>query len=191
VGKIRERNRNGGLEEGECESERPPADVARYALRRIDIQGDQLSSDGDLSKESNEEDRPRIVLHGHGLADMKDSVAHQARTGLTNAVMNNSYVSKKPRSTSSTTSRHKCGLAAGVPFTLVQADDVLGQGGQAFGALPDVVRGCDPYHNKFKTRGLSYINTNCVIYPAVPAGSPIAPLCNQDAQLQPMARYSA
>lgn len=68
-----------GMADSRRANARARADVPRYDLRRIDIQGDQLSSDGDRSKESNEEDRLRIVLHGHGLADMKDSVAHQAR----------------------------------------------------------------------------------------------------------------
>jgi hypothetical protein len=56
---------------------------------------------------------------------------------------------------------------------------VLGQGGQAFGALPDMVPGCNPYNSNFKSNGLSYINTNCFVFPTVSQNSPIAPLCNQ------------
>jgi hypothetical protein len=69
--------------------------------------------------------------------------------------------------------------STGVPFTLVQNGDVLGQGGQAFGALPDVVPACNPYNQNFKANGLSYINTNCFVFPTVSVTSAIAPLCNQ------------
>jgi hypothetical protein len=69
--------------------------------------------------------------------------------------------------------------STGVPFTLVQAGDVLGQGGTSFGAFPDVVPNCNPINGNFKTNGLNYINSNCFVFPTVATGSAIAPLCNQ------------
>jgi hypothetical protein len=69
--------------------------------------------------------------------------------------------------------------SAGVPFTLVQAGDVLGQGGTSFGAFPDVVPNCNPINGNFKNNGLNYINANCFVFPTVATSSPIAPLCNQ------------
>jgi hypothetical protein len=69
--------------------------------------------------------------------------------------------------------------STGVPFTLAQAGDVLGQQGTNFGAFPDVVSGCDPINRSFKATGLNYINSNCFVFPTAPSGSSIAPLCNQ------------
>jgi hypothetical protein len=69
--------------------------------------------------------------------------------------------------------------STGVPFTLVQAGDVLGQGGTSFGAFPDAVPNCNPINGNFKNNGLNYINSNCFVFPTVAASSPIAPLCNQ------------
>ena len=69
--------------------------------------------------------------------------------------------------------------SAGVPFTLLQAGDVLGQQGTSFGAFPDVVANCNPINGNFKSNGLNYINANCFVFPTVAAGSAIAPLCNQ------------
>jgi hypothetical protein len=69
--------------------------------------------------------------------------------------------------------------SSGVPFTLWHPGDVLGQGGQAFGALPDMVPRCNPYNSNFKSNGLSYVNTNCFVFSTVSQNSPIAPLCNQ------------
>ena len=69
--------------------------------------------------------------------------------------------------------------STGVPFTLVQAGDVLGQNGTSFGAFPDVVANCNPINGNFKSNGLNYINPNCFAFPTFAAGSAIAPLCNQ------------
>jgi hypothetical protein len=69
--------------------------------------------------------------------------------------------------------------STGVPFTLLQAGDVLGQQGTSFGAFPDVVPNCNPINGNFKSSGLNYINSNCFVFPTVPTGSAIAPLCNQ------------
>jgi len=69
--------------------------------------------------------------------------------------------------------------STGVPFTLLQAGDVLGQHGTSFGAFPDVVANCNPINGNFKGNGLNYINPNCFVFPTVGAGSAIAPLCNQ------------
>jgi hypothetical protein len=69
--------------------------------------------------------------------------------------------------------------STGVPFTLLQAGDVLGQHGTSFGAFPDVVANCNPINGNFKSNGLNYINPNCFVFPTVAAGSAIAPLCNQ------------
>jgi hypothetical protein len=69
--------------------------------------------------------------------------------------------------------------STGVPFTLLQAGDVLGQHGTSFGAFPDVVANCNPINGNFKNNGLNYINPNCFVFPTVAAGSAIAPLCNQ------------
>jgi len=69
--------------------------------------------------------------------------------------------------------------STGVPFSLIQAGDVLGQQGQSFGAVPDVVSNCNPINQHFKSAGLNYINASCFVFPTVPIGSPIAPLCDQ------------
>jgi len=69
--------------------------------------------------------------------------------------------------------------STGVPFSLMQAGDVLGQQGQSFGAVPDVVPNCNPINQHFKSAGLNYINPACFVFPTVPLGSVIAPLCNQ------------
>src|SRR3984893_1779706 len=67
--------------------------------------------------------------------------------------------------------------STGVPFTLVQAGDVLGQNGTSFGAFPDVVANCNPINGNFKSNGLNYINPNCFVFPTVSPGSAISPLC--------------
>jgi hypothetical protein len=69
--------------------------------------------------------------------------------------------------------------STGVPFTLLQAGDVLGQQGTSFGAFPDVVANCNPINGNFKSNGLNYINSNCFVFPTVSTSSAIAPLCNQ------------
>jgi Carboxypeptidase regulatory-like domain len=69
--------------------------------------------------------------------------------------------------------------STGVPFTLLQAGDALGQHGTSFGAFPDVVANCNPINGNFKSNGLNYINSNCFVFPTVAVGSAIAPLCNQ------------
>jgi hypothetical protein len=69
--------------------------------------------------------------------------------------------------------------STGVPFTLVQAGDVLGQAGTSFGAFPDVVPNCNTINGNFKSSGLNYINSNCFVFPTIATSSPIAPLCNQ------------
>jgi hypothetical protein len=69
--------------------------------------------------------------------------------------------------------------STGVPFTLVQAGDVLGQNGTSFGAFPDVVANCNSINGNFKSNGLNYINPSCFVFPTFAAGSAIAPLCNQ------------
>src|SRR5260370_26193781 len=61
----------------------------------------------------------------------------------------------------------------------MQAGDVLGQQGQSFGAVPDVVPNCNPITQHFKSAGLNYINPACFVFPTVPVVSAIAPLCNQ------------
>ncbi len=69
--------------------------------------------------------------------------------------------------------------STGVPFSLIQAGDVLGQQGQSFGAVPDVIPNCNPINQSFKNAGLNYINPACFVFPTVPIGSAIAPLCDQ------------
>ena len=69
--------------------------------------------------------------------------------------------------------------STGVPFTLLQAGDILGQHGTSFGAFPDMVANCHPINGNFKRNGLNYINANCFTFPTVAAGSAIAPLCNE------------
>jgi hypothetical protein len=69
--------------------------------------------------------------------------------------------------------------STGVPFSLIQAGDVLGQQGQSFGAVPDVVSSCNPINQHFKSAGLNYINPACFVFPTVPIGSATAPFCDQ------------
>ena len=67
----------------------------------------------------------------------------------------------------------------GVPFTLLQSGDVLGQKGNALSAFPDRVQSCAPYANNYKSNGGYYVNTNCFVFPTVAATSPLAAICNQ------------
>ena len=67
----------------------------------------------------------------------------------------------------------------GVPFTLLQSGDVLGQKGNALSAFPDRIQNCAPYANNYKTNGGYYVNTNCFVFPTVAASSPLAAICNQ------------
>jgi hypothetical protein len=69
--------------------------------------------------------------------------------------------------------------STGVPFSLIQAGDVLGQQGQSFGAVPDAVPNCHPINQRFKSSGLNYVNPACFVFPTVSVGSAIAPLCDQ------------
>jgi carboxypeptidase family protein len=69
--------------------------------------------------------------------------------------------------------------STGVPFSLIQAGDVLGQQGQSFGAVPDTVPNCNPINQRFKSSGLNYVNPACFVFPTVSVGSAIAPLCDQ------------
>jgi len=69
--------------------------------------------------------------------------------------------------------------STGVPFSLIQAGDVLGQQGQSFGAVPDVIPNCNPINQNFRNTGLNYINPACFVFPTVPSSSVIAPLCDQ------------
>ena len=67
----------------------------------------------------------------------------------------------------------------GVPFTLLQSGDVLGQKGNALSAFPDRVQNCNPYANNYRNNGGYYVNTNCFVFPTVAATSPLAAICNQ------------
>ena len=67
----------------------------------------------------------------------------------------------------------------GVPFTLLQSGDVLGQKGNALSAFPDRVQNCAPYTSNYKSNGGYYVNTNCFVFPTVAATSPLAAICNQ------------
>ncbi len=67
----------------------------------------------------------------------------------------------------------------GVPFTLLQSGDVLGQKGNALSAFPDRVQNCNPYATNYKNNGGFYVNTNCFVFPTVAAASPLAAICNQ------------
>jgi hypothetical protein len=68
--------------------------------------------------------------------------------------------------------------STGVPFTLGQAGDPLGQGSSDPFDFPNRVPGCNPYASDFKHNGMAYINTNCFSYPSVSVNSQLAPLCN-------------
>jgi hypothetical protein len=68
--------------------------------------------------------------------------------------------------------------STGVPFTLGQAGDPLGQGSSDPFDFPNRVPGCNPYASDFKHNGLAYINPNCFSFPSVSVNSPLAPLCN-------------
>ena len=67
----------------------------------------------------------------------------------------------------------------GVPFTLLQSGDVLGQKGNALSAFPDRVQNCAPYASNYKNNGGFYVNTNCFVFPTVAVTSPLAAICNQ------------
>ena len=69
--------------------------------------------------------------------------------------------------------------STGIPFTLVDNGDVLGQKGTTFAAFPDFVPNCSPYNRGFKSNGNAYINSNCFVFPTVAAGSALAAICNQ------------
>ena len=73
----------------------------------------------------------------------------------------------------------------GVPFTLIQSGDVLGQKGNALSAFPDRLQNCNPYTSNYKSNGGYYVNTNCFVFPTVAATSPLAAICNQGG-LQPV-----
>jgi hypothetical protein len=45
--------------------------------------------------------------------------------------------------------------STGLPFSLIQAGDVLGQQGQSFGAAPDVAPNSNPINQHFKSAGLA------------------------------------
>ncbi|MDT7812870.1 MAG: hypothetical protein QOJ51_877 [Acidobacteriaceae bacterium] len=81
--------------------------------------------------------------------------------------------------------------STGVPFTLIQTGDVLGQQGLNFGPLPDVIPNCNPINRNYKTTGLNYINPACFAFPTVPVGSPIAPPVIRTEPRQSMVRSSA
>jgi hypothetical protein len=68
--------------------------------------------------------------------------------------------------------------STGVPFTLGQAGDPLGQGSSDPFDFPNRVPGCNPYAPDFKHNGIAYINANCFSYPSVSVNSQLAPLCN-------------
>lgn len=61
--------------------------------------------------------------------------------------------------------------STGVPFTLVQAGDPLGQNSSDPLAFPSRVPGCNPYNANWRQDPIhaSYINANCFIYPSAPA----------------------
>ena len=67
----------------------------------------------------------------------------------------------------------------GVPFTVVDNGDVIGQKGLTYASFPDVVTGCTPYNSNFKSNGFAYLNGNCFKFPTVPTGDVLASLCNQ------------
>ena len=61
--------------------------------------------------------------------------------------------------------------STGVPFTLVQAGDPLGQNSSDPLAFPSRIAGCDPYNANWRQDPIraSYINANCFVYPSAPA----------------------
>jgi carboxypeptidase family protein len=61
--------------------------------------------------------------------------------------------------------------STGVPFTLVQAGDPLGQNSSDPLAYPSIVPGCNPYSTTWRQDATnnSYINPNCFAYPTAPA----------------------
>jgi hypothetical protein len=61
--------------------------------------------------------------------------------------------------------------STGVPFTLVQAGDPLGQNSSDPLAFPSLVPGCDPYSATWRQDPIHnpYINANCFAYPSAPA----------------------
>jgi hypothetical protein len=68
--------------------------------------------------------------------------------------------------------------STGVPFTLGQAGDPLGQGSSDPFDFPNGMPGCNPYASDFKHHGMAYINANCFSFPNVSVNSQLAPLCN-------------
>ncbi|HEV7512078.1 MAG TPA: TonB-dependent receptor [Candidatus Acidoferrum sp.] len=68
--------------------------------------------------------------------------------------------------------------SSGVPFTLGQAGDPLGQGSSDPFDFPNRIPGCNPYASDFKQNGMAYINANCFSFPTVSLNSNLAPLCN-------------
>jgi hypothetical protein len=78
--------------------------------------------------------------------------------------------------------------SSGVPFTLGQAGDPLGQNSTDPWDFPNRLVGCNPYAHDFKHNGMVYLNTACFSFPTVSVNSPIAPLCNNlDANGNPVA----
>ena len=67
----------------------------------------------------------------------------------------------------------------GVPFSIIDNGDVIGQKGVTYASFPDVVPGCNPYNTNFKSNGFAYLNASCFTFPTAPAGSTLAALCNQ------------
>lgn len=68
---------------------------------------------------------------------------------------------------------------SGVPFTVVDNGDVIGQKGVTYASFPDVIPGCNPYNANFKSNGFAYLNSNCFTFPTALVGSALAALCNQ------------
>ncbi len=69
--------------------------------------------------------------------------------------------------------------SAGIPFTVLQNGDVLGEKGNSFAAFPDIVPNCKPYAANYKANGNYYVNASCFVFPTVAASSPLAAICNQ------------
>ena len=69
--------------------------------------------------------------------------------------------------------------STGVPFSIVDNGDIIGQKGLTFASFPDVIQDCNPYNRAYKSNGFSYLNSNCFKFPTVSAASPLAPYCNQ------------
>ncbi len=51
--------------------------------------------------------------------------------------------------------------STGVPFTLINPGDVLGQKGTSFAPLPDFSASCNPCNTNYKTGSHYYVNTTC------------------------------